>query len=388
MDASALATTFGAQLPSWVLSELAAVPETLPTDEDRVRLANRLAERNHREDTGGPFAALVVETTTGRLVSAGVNLVLTSGLSSTHAEVVALSLAQTRLGAWDLGAPGGPDLELVVNWRPCAMCYGAAMWSGVRRLLIARRRPRSRAPHRLRRRPHARGLGPAVRTARHPGRHRRTPRRGRRSLPSLRRTRRRRRLQRTRSRDHLLARSNSACAGPGGTAIATRPSQWVRPRLLWQAVNVRVAPVSDRQPQPGSHPLYGAPPPPVLSPFTAASQNQLRPNAYSFCCWQELRMTHGHGHDHGHDHGHHHHHHGEDGDAGSLPPALDLSVPDQELTPSQLSRRSMLRRTGLLGAGLAAGSVLAGAGQAAAASASAALTAGGSRGGGLLWLAG
>ncbi|WP_329319949.1 histidinol-phosphatase [Streptomyces sp. NBC_01262] len=99
-------------------------------------------------------------------------------------------------------------------------------------------------------------------------------------------------------------------------------------------------------------------------------------------------MTHGHGHDHGHDHGHHHHHHGEDGDAGSLPPALDLSVPDQELTPSQLSRRSMLRRTGLLGAGLAAGSVLAGAGQAAAASASAALTAGGSRGGGLLWLAG
>jgi len=99
-------------------------------------------------------------------------------------------------------------------------------------------------------------------------------------------------------------------------------------------------------------------------------------------------MTHGHGHDHGHDHGHHHHHHGEDGDAGSLPPALDLSVPDQELTPSQLSRRSMLRRTGLLGAGLAAGSVLAGAGQAAAASAISALAAGGSRGGGLLWLAG
>jgi hypothetical protein len=95
-------------------------------------------------------------------------------------------------------------------------------------------------------------------------------------------------------------------------------------------------------------------------------------------------MTHG----HRHDHGHHHHHHGEDGDTGSLPPALDLSVPDQELTAGQLSRRSMLRRTGLLGAGLAAGSVLSGAGQAAAASTSAALTAGKSRTGGLLWLAG
>ncbi|MFJ4733470.1 PHP domain-containing protein [Streptomyces sp. NPDC088770] len=73
------------------------------------------------------------------------------------------------------------------------------------------------------------------------------------------------------------------------------------------------------------------------------------------------------GHGHSHAHGHHHHHdhtHGT-GD-GSLPPALDLDVPDAELTPDQLSRRSMLRRTGLLGAGLAAGSVLAGAGQAAA----------------------
>jgi len=137
MDTSALATTFGARLPAWVLSELADLPETLPTDEDRVRLTNRLAERNHREDTGGPFAALVVETATGRLVSAGVNLVLSSGLSSTHAEVVALSLAQARLGTWDLGTPDGPDLELVVNWRPCAMCYGAAMWSGIQRLVVA-----------------------------------------------------------------------------------------------------------------------------------------------------------------------------------------------------------------------------------------------------------
>ena len=93
-------------------------------------------------------------------------------------------------------------------------------------------------------------------------------------------------------------------------------------------------------------------------------------------------MSHGHSHDHGH---HHHHHHG-DGDAASLPPALDLSVPDAELTPGQLSRRSMLRRTGLLGAGLAAGSVLAGAGQAAA-SVSAANSHDG-RSGGYLWLAG
>ncbi|MEU1339620.1 PHP domain-containing protein [Streptomyces sp. NPDC005827] len=93
-------------------------------------------------------------------------------------------------------------------------------------------------------------------------------------------------------------------------------------------------------------------------------------------------MSHGHSHDHGH--GHHHHH--TDADASSLPPALDLSVPDAELTPGQLSRRSMLRRTGLLGAGLAAGSVLAGAGQAAASVSSSHSQDG--RSAGYLWLAG
>ncbi|WP_046734506.1 PHP domain-containing protein [Streptomyces humi] len=91
-------------------------------------------------------------------------------------------------------------------------------------------------------------------------------------------------------------------------------------------------------------------------------------------------------HGHSHDHGHHHHHHGDGDAATSLPPALDLSVPDEELTPGQLSRRSMLRRTGLLGAGLAAGSVLAGAGQAAAAVSSS--HSGNGRSGGYLWLAG
>jgi tRNA(Arg) A34 adenosine deaminase TadA len=78
-----------------------------------------------------------VETRTGKLVSVGVNCVLSSGLSATHAEVVALSLAQVRVGTWDLGGQGQPEHELVVNWRPCAQCMGATLWSGVTRLIIA-----------------------------------------------------------------------------------------------------------------------------------------------------------------------------------------------------------------------------------------------------------
>jgi tRNA(Arg) A34 adenosine deaminase TadA len=131
----ALATNYSASLPAWLIAELPSLPTVLESSEDRVRLTNELADRNWREGNGGPFAAIVVDKASGKVVSIGVNVVLSSGLSSTHAEVTALSLAQTVVGAWDLGAK--QDLQLVVNWRTCVMCYGALIWSGVRHLLIA-----------------------------------------------------------------------------------------------------------------------------------------------------------------------------------------------------------------------------------------------------------
>ncbi|WP_163506358.1 PHP domain-containing protein [Fodinicola acaciae] len=51
-------------------------------------------------------------------------------------------------------------------------------------------------------------------------------------------------------------------------------------------------------------------------------------------------------------HGHHHHDHATE--PVDLPPALDSSVPDEELAPGDLSRRGFLRNAGLLGAGAAA----------------------------------
>ena len=125
-------TQYSVTLPDWVTDEVAGAD--LSTDEAKMALVNRLARRNFQGKTGGPFAALVVED--GKLISAGVNLVLASGLSSSHAEVVALALAQTAVGNWDLGADGAKR-ELIVNWRPCVQCYGATMWSGVTRLVVA-----------------------------------------------------------------------------------------------------------------------------------------------------------------------------------------------------------------------------------------------------------
>jgi len=128
---------FTLSLPGWVDGFLDEVPEVLATREERMQLVHRLADRNWREGNGGPFAALVAESDTGRIVSIGVNVVLATGVSSAHAEVLALGTAQRALGTWDLGGTGHPEHELVVNWRPCAQCYGATLWSGVRTLVVA-----------------------------------------------------------------------------------------------------------------------------------------------------------------------------------------------------------------------------------------------------------
>ena len=111
-----LSSEFRASLPQWLVDELPAIAESGPlrTPEERMALANRLADQNWRAGNGGPFAAIVVDAASGQLVSVGVNVVLATGLSSLHAEVMALSLAQQRLGRWDLGADDA-DLELVVN---------------------------------------------------------------------------------------------------------------------------------------------------------------------------------------------------------------------------------------------------------------------------------
>ncbi|ASD20841.1 MULTISPECIES: nucleoside deaminase [Cryobacterium] len=130
-------TTFTLALPSWLTELMPGLPQTLPTLDERMALVNSLAARNYREGNGGPFAAIVVDAGTGELVSVGVNVVLSTGVAGAHAEVMALGLAQRATGSWDLGADPARPLELVVNWRPCVMCYGATMWSGVRRLVVA-----------------------------------------------------------------------------------------------------------------------------------------------------------------------------------------------------------------------------------------------------------
>ena len=128
---------FSISLPDWAIEANRQLPDCIPSLEERMRQVIRFSRLNFEQGTGGPFAAGVFERDTGRRVVIGVNRVVPSNCSSAHAEVTALSLAQHLLGTFDLGQPHRPAYQLVVNWRPCVMCYGATLWSGVRSLAIA-----------------------------------------------------------------------------------------------------------------------------------------------------------------------------------------------------------------------------------------------------------
>lgn len=128
---------FTLSLPDWAVEENKKLPAYIPSLEERMRHVIRFSRLNFENGTGGPFAAGVFERDTGKLVVVGVNRVVPSNCSSAHAEVMTLSLAQNILGTFDLGGKGMPAYQLVVNWLPCAMCYGAVFWSGIRSLAIA-----------------------------------------------------------------------------------------------------------------------------------------------------------------------------------------------------------------------------------------------------------
>jgi tRNA(Arg) A34 adenosine deaminase TadA len=125
------------QLPDFLVRANARELNLSP-GEDRMRFVLDLARENIGAG-GGPFAAAVFERASGRLLAAGVNRVVASGCSCAHAEIVALSLAQRRLGHYDLGAPSFPSCELVSSAEPCLMCLGAVLWSGVRALSFGAR---------------------------------------------------------------------------------------------------------------------------------------------------------------------------------------------------------------------------------------------------------
>jgi len=130
-----LCTNVQVDYPAWV-ADLVVWDAPYRTDEERMRLAIALSRENVEHDTGGPFGAAIFERDSGRLVSVGMNSVVRLHNCTLHGEMVAFMMAQRRLGSFTLNAPHLPAHELVTSCEPCAMCLGATLWSGVRRVVF------------------------------------------------------------------------------------------------------------------------------------------------------------------------------------------------------------------------------------------------------------
>jgi tRNA(Arg) A34 adenosine deaminase TadA len=124
------------KLPPWLCAQAQRKDHAIASAESRMQFAIELARQNVERRTGGPFGAAIFEVERGRVVGVGVNLVEASNCSIAHAEMIAIAMAQHRVGRYDLGA-GGDVYELVTSTEPCAMCLGAIPWSGVRRVVCA-----------------------------------------------------------------------------------------------------------------------------------------------------------------------------------------------------------------------------------------------------------
>ncbi len=122
------------RLPDWALG-IAGSASPCRTDEERMRLAVALSRENVVRGSGGPFGAAVFAAGGERPLAVGVNAVERLDNAVLHAEVVALMLAQAAIGSYTLRRDGGPDYELFTSCVPCAMCLGAALWSGVTRIV-------------------------------------------------------------------------------------------------------------------------------------------------------------------------------------------------------------------------------------------------------------
>ena len=129
-------------LPDWINDPI-YYSRDYETDEDRMSLAIEFSARNVAEGTGGPFGCAIFEcnTKTGKtkLLSAGVNQVVTLGNSTLHGEMVAIQFAQQKLNCFSLQRTGKVDTvyELYTSCEPCCMCLGGTLWSGVSRLVCS-----------------------------------------------------------------------------------------------------------------------------------------------------------------------------------------------------------------------------------------------------------
>ena len=132
--AAAFPQPLAVELPAWI-DQLVKPGDVLSTEKSRMQLAIQLSDMQLKNNSGGPFGAVVVDLDSGRVVGVGVNRVVPNNASIAHAEVVAWSCAQQYFSSYDLGDSRLPSLGLYTSSQPCIACWGGLFWTGLSKLV-------------------------------------------------------------------------------------------------------------------------------------------------------------------------------------------------------------------------------------------------------------
>ena len=122
------------EYPAWV-DDVVDWQRVYATDLEKMRLAIAVSRENVERGSGGPFGAAIFESASGKLVAVGMNSVVRLNNCTLHGEMVAFMMAQQQVKSFSLSASGLPTHELFTSCEPCAMCLGATLWSGVKRVV-------------------------------------------------------------------------------------------------------------------------------------------------------------------------------------------------------------------------------------------------------------
>jgi guanine deaminase len=94
----------------------------MPSPETFMKEAIRLSFETMRNNTGGPFGAVVVKD--GKIIAHGFNKVVSTNDPTAHAEVVAIREACKVLNDFQL-----TGCEIYTSCEPCPMCMAAIYWA-------------------------------------------------------------------------------------------------------------------------------------------------------------------------------------------------------------------------------------------------------------------
>ncbi|MFP4309424.1 MAG: nucleoside deaminase [Desulfococcaceae bacterium] len=131
--------------PTWMEAVLPAPETEFRSVEERMGAGRPAGPGKRAAGNRRAFGAAVFDLLTFRLIAPGVNRMPALNCSVFHAEMMAIAPARRRIGDFDLGHVGPAGAELVASTEPCAMCFGAVPWSGVRRLICGARDEDARA---------------------------------------------------------------------------------------------------------------------------------------------------------------------------------------------------------------------------------------------------